>query len=156
MQVDLKEYAYQILEIAKQNLRKDGALFPVAFLVTGEQLLATPLNFTGLEEKEQAYAALVAEAREMNALAIITLNDAHYEPLDAPYREPVRPGQLAEEGAPECILLTVSGPGMENWEIILPYQRTAEGIAFAEPQEITGGQIALLGEWGAGSPERPS
>ena len=34
MNVDLKNLALEVLEIAKGNLRKDGCLMPVAFLVT--------------------------------------------------------------------------------------------------------------------------
>jgi hypothetical protein len=155
MPVDLKEYAHKVLEIAQQNLRNDGYLAPVAFLVTPEQELEiVELLFEGEEEKQQAYAELVRTARRLNAMAIITLNDARYEPHPgSPY---TRPGQLEEEGAPECILITISGPGIESWDVISPYTRSDEGIVFGETEEHLGGQINLLGDWAAGKPGPPS
>jgi hypothetical protein len=155
MPVDLKEYAYKVLEIAQENLRNDGYLVPVAFLVTPEQELEVmELLFEGEEQKQQAYTELVRTAREHQAMAILTLNDARYVPH--PSGRYTRPGQLEEEGAPECILITISGPGIESWDIISPYTRADEGIVFGETQEHLGGEINLLGDWAAGKPDPPS
>jgi hypothetical protein len=153
--VDLKEYAFKVLEIARENLTRDGVLEPAAFLVTADDLIIVDAGFTNEEEKQAVYGNIVQLAREKNAIALLTLNDARYEPDDAPRRESLRPGQLEEEGAPECILLSLSGPGIENWVLLQPYERTAEGIRFGDLRETAGGQVNLLPGWATG-PGRPS
>jgi len=156
MSLDLREFAGQILEMAKENLRNDGCLLPVAFLVTPEQVLATPIVFQNQEEKEGAYRQLVETARARQALAIVTLNDAHYRPdPSGETRAVYYPGKLAAEGAAECILLTISGPGIASWEVRIPYQRGTEGIAFREAEESSSIQLNLLGDW-ASDPAKPS
>lgn len=153
--VDLKEYAFKVLEIARENLARDGMLEPAAFLVTADDLIVVDAGFSNEQEKQAVYGGIVELAREKNAIALLTLNDARYEPDDAPQRETIRPGQLEEEGAPECILLSLSGPGIENWMLLQPYERRESGIVFGELQEMSGGQVNLLPGWATG-PGRPS
>ena len=156
MSLDLREFAGQILDMAKENLRNDGCLLPVAFVVTGEQVLAAPIVFQTQEEKEDAYRLLVESARAHQALAIVTLNDAHYRSDPGGQTRAVYyPGKLAAEGAAECILLTISGPGIASWEVRIPYQRGTEGLAFGETEESNDIQLNLLGDW-ASRPSRPS
>lgn len=37
MDVDLKQYAWNVLETAKEDLRRDKYLIPVAFVVSGDE-----------------------------------------------------------------------------------------------------------------------
>lgn len=152
MDFDLREYVSLLLEQAKQNLKQDGYLVPVAFIVTAEQILLVPVAFEGPEEKTQAYGKVVEVAREHNALAIVTLNDARYstdtsqESVEAYY-----PGKLAAERAPECISITVSGPAITTWALTVPYERTQEGIVFGQAKESSGGKLHLLPGWASDS-----
>ena len=148
MELDLKQFVRQVLDVAKENLSRDGFLIPVAFLVTPEGIFAVPVQFENPEQKERAYREVVEEAKRRMALAIVTLNDARYsanagkETLEGYYQ-----GKLAEERAPECIVMTVSGPGVASWNLTLPYQRAEEGIVFGEVQENDEVQINLLAGW---------
>ena len=156
MSLDLREFAGQILDMAKQNLCNDGCLLPVAFVVIGEEVLAAPIVFKNQEEKERAYRDLVETARAHQALAIVTLNDAHYRPdPSGETRAVYYPGKLAAEGAAECILLTISGPGIASWEVRIPYQRGTDGFTFSEAEESNSIQLNLLGDW-ASDPAKPS
>lgn len=156
MSLDLREFAGQILEMAKENLHNDGVLLPVAFVVIGDQVLAAPIVFQTQDEKENAYRQLVETARARQALAIVTLNDAHYRPdPSGETRSVYYPGKLAAEGAAECILLTISGPGITSWEVRILYMRKPEGIEYGETIESNDIQLNLLGDWASG-PAIPS
>lgn len=153
MSLDLREFVSQILEIAKQNLAKDGYLIPIAFLITGDNVLLMQVRFERPEEKEAAYAEVVAAARQQNALAIVTLNDAYYSRnIKA---EDYYPGRLAAEGASECISVVVSGPDFAPWGMSVPYDRTKEGIRFGKEEESSDIQVGLLPDWPSGS-SKPS
>ena len=147
MDLNLRTYAFDLIEQAKQNLRQDGCLFPVAFIVTPETILVSGVRFETPEEKQEAYQAVIEAARQHLALAIITLNDAHYgRPAPGQTASHV-PGRLAAEGAPECIFLSVSGPDITTWSVTVPYKRPADGIAFEPPEEFEGGDFNLLPGW---------
>ena len=99
---DLRRFVMEMIEIARENLARDGFLTPAAFLVTPTQTLVMAVEFQGPDEKEEAYRRVVETARERGALAIITLNDAHYRTEAAAVdTENYYPGQLAAERAPE-------------------------------------------------------
>ena len=150
----VKEFALNLLGIAQENLARDHQLVPVSFMVTSDQLQCYSVTFADHDEKPAAYAELVQVAKDANAVVLITCNDAYRKNQAGPeYLEGYYPGRLAAEGAPECIMLTVSGPAMETWCVELPYKRTAEGIEFGEATESLGDEIGFLQGW-AGS-KRP-
>ena len=155
MELNLREFAQRVLEIAKQNLQADGCLIPIAFIVGPEGTELVQLSFQNHEEKECEYQELVRLAHEKNASAIVTVNDAYYahRPNDLQeYVEGYYPGRLADEGSPECIMLTLSGPAFATWEVRVPYERTKEGIVFGAHKETTGGDFPFLEGWaGKGS-----
>lgn len=147
---DLKQFAHQALEIAKENLARDKELLPVAFLIVDDELMVHPVYFHDEETKNEAYGQVVAAAKEYGASAIITLNDARYAPPDA--ADVQQWGDLERQGAPECIMISVSGPGMESWTLLLPYQRKAGEIVFGETQEHAGGTVGMLPGWAEDTP----
>jgi len=149
MAVDIRQLVSQLLEIGKENLARDGYLTPVAFLVTPQDVLLVEVRFRGQEEKQAAYQAVVAAARQHNALAVVTLNDAYYARRGQ--SEDYYPGKLAAEGASECICAVVSGPDFTPWSVSVPYQRTKEGIRFSKEEESSDIQVGLLPDWAAGS-----
>jgi hypothetical protein len=157
MSADLREFALQVLEIAKDNLRQYSQLLPVCFLITEGRADIMPVVFQTPEEKAAAYREVVAAARQRGAMAIITLNDAHYQrnPTSAD-TDGYYPGKLAAEGAPECILLTVCGPAMPSWEIQVPYTRSEGGLTFGEPEESTGPHLTFLEGWASDTVPPPS
>ncbi len=157
MDVDLKEFALGVLGIARENLVRDGQLVAIAFIVCPAGIQARPVDpFESQEEKRTVYGRIIEEARAAHALAIITLNDAYYHNAPTPeWLETYEPGQLAAGHYPECINITVSGPGIQTWDIRLPYLRGDKSIAFGEIEECSGGTLSLLEGW-ASEPAQPS
>ena len=146
--LDLKKYAYQILELAKENLERDKVLLPVAFIIVDGQGFVAPVQFETEEEKTAAYGDLIKEAQRLEADAIITVNDAHMGKIEDP--ESAYWGKLAAEGAPECIVIGVSGPAIPTWIVRLPYGREGGGIQFKEPIEDSPLEFGLLPSWASG------
>lgn len=159
MDIDLKEFAFGVLQVAKENLARDGQLVAIAFIVSPAGIDAKAVDpFESPEEKYAVYRRIVEAARAAHALAIVTLNDAYYhnEPTRE-WLETYHQGKLENDRSAECINITVSGPGIQTWDIRLPYSRTAEGISFGAVEESTGGRLSLLEGWASASdPSAPS
>ena len=102
------------------------------------------------DSKNEAYGEVVAAARQYGASAVITLNDARYAPPDD--METHEWGDLERQSAPECIMIAVSGPAIENWTLLLPYHRKGDEIVFGETQEHSGGTVGMLPGWAANDP----
>jgi hypothetical protein len=133
---DLKEFALGVLEIAKENLQRDGELIPAAFAITASHIHCYSVSFADHDEKSGVYANLVAAAKNDGAAALITCNDALWSNNAGPeYVEGYYPGKLVVDGANECIMLTVSGPGIQTWSAQIPYQRMDGGIEFGDAVE---------------------
>jgi hypothetical protein len=152
---DVREFASRVLAIAKENLQRDGELVSTAFIITEDRIQCASIEFAGHEEKTAAYDALVKFAQSENALAVITCNDAFWSKNAGPEDvEAYYPGKLAAEGrASECILVTLSGPGIRNWSIEVRYERSESEIRFGEPYEESGGEIGFLEGWASGAPK---
>ena len=148
---DLRDFALGVLEIAKENLQKDGELVPAAFIVTDSQIQCVSVHFEDHQEKTVAYQQLVKAAREAKALALVTCNDA-YQGSDASseYLEGYYPGKLAAEGAKECLMLTVTGPALQNWCVDVPYERSGKTVRFGEAEESLGEEVGVLEDWPSG------
>jgi len=147
----LKDFALGVLEIAKENLQRDGELVPAAFIVTGEEIRCVAVDFTDHEQKAAAYGELIKMAREMQAIALVTCNDAFWKSKPGPeYLDGYYPGRLAAEGAKECIMLTVSGPAIETWCVDTPYERVGNTIRFGESSESFGDEVGFLENWRTG------
>jgi hypothetical protein len=145
---DLRSFALGVLEIAKENLQRDGELLAAAFIVTGSQIQCVSVDFGDHEEKTVAYKQLVEAAGEANALALVTCNDAYWgNDASLEYLETYYPGKLAAEGAKECLMLTVSGPAVPTWCVDVPYEKVDKTIVFGESSESLGEEIGFLENW---------
>jgi hypothetical protein len=150
---DLKQFATGILEIAMENLQRDRTLASAAFIVTADQIRCVQVDFADHQEKVVSYRALVSAARATNALALITCNDAFWnDNAGKDYMESYYPGKMAAEGSKECIMLTVSGPGIRTWVAEVSYERTETEILFGELQQESGGDLGMLEGWASDDP----
>jgi hypothetical protein len=151
---DLREFASGVLEIAKENLQRDGELLGIAFVVTDDQIQCAAMEFANHDEKTAVYDALVRFAQGEHATALITCNDAFMSNDAGPRAvETYYPGKLAAEGARECIMLTVSGPGIRTWCLEVPYERNGSEIRLGEAVEASGGQLGFLEGWASVEPK---
>jgi hypothetical protein len=145
---DVRDFALRLLEGAKDNLQRDGELASAAFLITADQLQCYSVVFADHAEKAAAYSDLVSAAKDANASALITCNDAYWtNKADADSVEGYYPGKLAAEGAQECIMIAVSGPAMATWCIEVPYERTGTAIQFGASVEFVGKEVGFLEGW---------
>ncbi|HWZ43797.1 MAG TPA: hypothetical protein VNW97_09985 [Candidatus Saccharimonadales bacterium] len=145
---DLRDFAMGVLGIAKENLARDGELVPIAFVITGDEICSYTITFEDHDQKTAAYRDLVHEAQGANGLALVTCNDAYRSSKSGPGElESYYPGKLAAEGAPECIMLTVSGPAMPVWCVEVPYERKNGAIQFGKETESAGDDVAFLDGW---------
>lgn len=150
---ELKDFALNLLEIAKENLQRDRELLSTAFLVTPDELQCYSITFHDHDEKAAAYDQLVKAAKAAKADALITCNDAYWkDKADRNYVEGYYPGKLAAEGGKECIMLTVSGPLIETWCLEVPYERSKQGIQFGAAVESLGEDLGFLMNWASAKP----
>jgi hypothetical protein len=73
---DLRQVAFNIMNIARENLENDGYLEPAVFLVRDQMVSVYRIAFQDEREKALAYGKVVQIAKQQKAQAIITLNDA--------------------------------------------------------------------------------
>jgi hypothetical protein len=145
---DLREFALGVLSIAKENLARDYELIPTAFAITENEIQCYSVSFEDHFVKSDAYRKLVELAKTQNAVALITCNDAFWSDSAGPdFVEGYYPGRLAAENAKECIMLTVSGPGIKTWSAEIPYKRIGVTLEFGDVREESGGELDLLEGW---------
>jgi hypothetical protein len=151
---DLKEFALGVLEIAKENLQRDGHLIPTAFAITASHIHCYSVSFADHDDKPGVYSDLIEAVKNEGATALITCNDALWSNNAGPKDvEGYYPGKLAVDGAKECIMLTVSGPAIQTWSVDLPYQRIDNGIEFGDAREQIGGEVGFLEGWASQQPK---
>jgi hypothetical protein len=149
MKIDLRNYALKALETAKEDLRRDEYLLPVAFVVTDDDVFDFNLQFEDANQKKSVYAELVELARQKAARAIITINDATVTSdleADSPGTAATRADRTTKQ---DCIFVTVSGPSIPTWSLSLPYASVDDEIVFGEPTETVNDILNLLSDWPA-------
>ena len=134
MTTDPREYALKALEVAKQDLRRDKYLLPVAFILTDSEILDFNLDFRGAEQKKMVYGKLVETAKQKGGRAVITINDGIETDPSSGERQ-------------DCIYLTVSGPQIVTWSLTVPYTQAGDEIYFGDPIESVNDFLTLLRGW---------
>ena len=141
MITDPREYAFKALDVAKQDLRRDKYLLPVAFILTDAEIIDFNLKFSGADQKASVYAKLVEIARQKGGRAIITVNDGvKTDPTSA------------EKAKQDCIYVAVSGPQIPTWSVTLPYLKVGNEIYFEDPTESLNDFLNLLPGWPSQAP----
>jgi hypothetical protein len=149
LKIHLKRYALKVLATAKEDLRRDGYLIPVAFVIADDEILDFNVQFENGEQKLSVYAKVVEIAKERSARAIITVNDARIKnELGAGNLQSTRDAN-ATETPNECIYVTVSGPAIKTWTVSVSYERIGSEIRFHRELESSGDILNLLPGWTA-------
>ncbi|SRR6266700_1057838 len=149
MKTNLRNYALKALESAKEDLRRDKYLLPVAFVVTDDDVFDFNLQFEDADQKKSVYAELVGLARQKAARAIITINDATVTSdleADSLGTTVTRADRKTKQ---DCIFLTISGPSIPTWSLSVPYTSAGNEIVFGEPTETVNDVLNLLSDWPA-------
>ncbi len=149
MKIHLKRYALKALATAKEDLRRDGYLIPVAFVIADDEVLDFNVQFEDKEQKLSVYAKVVEIAKERSARAIVTVNDAHIKNELGAGNLQLRAEATAAEMPNECIYVTVSGPAIKTWTVSAPYVRKGSEITFHRELESSSDILNLLPGWTA-------
>jgi hypothetical protein len=139
MKTNLRNYALKALEAAKEDLRRDKYLLPVAFIVTEDEVFDFNLQFEDVDQKKSVYAELVEVAKQKCAKAIITINDTTIiNDLEAMSSGPTRATRADRKATQDSIFLTISGPSIPTCSVSLSYSYGENGVIFGDPVETVG------------------
>ncbi len=106
------ELVEKINEIAEQNLRQDGYLNAMAFILRDGHFAPMELKFETDDEKHRAYVSIGLTAQKLGADRVILLNDVAARAADTPEEAKY----MAENYDHECPL---SYPESMRWDGIL-------------------------------------
>jgi len=147
---DIRQYALSLLELSRKFFLEDGDLDPVAFIITTDEQLLRPLELRNETEKLICCKKIAEEARSRVALAIVTVflarsKDYAQENFS---QETYLWGDLQDLDNERCILVTVSGPGIKNWAVALPFNSKGKKIVFKKIIEFADGvDLGLFPGW---------
>jgi len=147
MKINLNDYALRALEKAKEDLRRDKYLLPVAFIVTEDNVFDFNLQFEDAEQKRTVYDELVKLAKAKNARAIITVNDATLTNHSEGSSSDTAVTRTDNKIPQFCIFLTISGPSIKTWSLSLPYVSMGNEVVFGNPTETVNDVLNLLPGW---------
>jgi len=147
--VDLKQHALNLLELSREFLSKDGDLDSTAFIITADDQLLREIDLRDESRKLESCIKIVDEARRQNALAIITIFLARFKDFASEdfNSDAYCWGDLQQEGSERCILVTLSGPGIKNWAVALPFKTERGRIVFQQQSEFTNLDLGLFPGW---------
>ena len=124
--IDLKSLAQDLLRNAQHQLQRQNRVTPLVFIVTPQEKLMFGIEESDPEERQEIYANLLAQAREKNALAVVTVSHVSL------------PSESRASTAPEpqrAIMVSVFGPGFQTWALTCRYVRNGDQIIFHPAEE---------------------
>ncbi len=147
--VNVREHALTLLKMSKRFLVEDKDLDANAFIIADEQYVR-PIELQDEQSKIESCGKILDEARQRNALAIITVfltrfrNFANEEFSADEYSW----GDFEKEGGQRCILVTASGPGIKNWAVAVPFKIRNSKVTFQKAIEFDDGvDLGLFPGW---------
>lgn len=147
---DLRHHALELLELSKGFLAEDGDLDPTAFIVTADDQLLRPIELHDETAKIESCKMIVDEARQQKALAIITVflaRSRNAGEMDFE-QETYSWGDIQDTSAERSILVTISGPGIQNWAAALPFRDINGKIVFRDLAEYGDGvDLGIFPGW---------
>lgn len=150
MDVDLEPMIHRLVEREKEYIREDREEYGCAMVVvvSPDGIHLDFPKFEGEDSKRAAYEHLVRFAKEKNATAIVTLNNAWTKAAD--YRgelDDVQAGELNSLNASPCLLITISGPGIKSLALEMAYELSDTEVRFGSLQPLESVEVNLLPGW---------
>jgi len=144
---ELDKLVQSVLQIAKDNLLKDGFVQPVGLLygTTGLQNIF-PMKFSGVEEKRAVQSWFKTAILETGALAAVVVTESWYR-IPTP-GEPVDPTRSVREYSDrmEAIVVEAASPLARHIIIQIFTKSTSGRYEFAEPFAPSP-EITWFSEW---------
>lgn len=150
MDVDLEPVIHRLLEREKEYIRKDREDYgcAMAVVVSPDGVHLDFPKFEDEDSKRAAYEHLVRFAREKNATAIVTLNNAWTKAASYPGElDDVQSGELNSSNASPCLLVTISGPGIESRALEMAYELSDTEVRFGNLEQLESVEVNLLPGW---------
>jgi len=147
---DLKQLALKLFELEKGHVleKKQEYSCAVVIVVTPEGRYYEEAEFNDEAERDAVYAAIVERAKAKNATAIITINTGRQKGVEAKQElDSYRWGQLAEEGQPQCLFLTLSGPKIGPLSMSLPFFLENDQVVLGKQSDFETVILNLLPNW---------
>jgi hypothetical protein len=152
MDLDVKKIMLMLLERQKEYVLADLENYSEAmvavFTADGQSHITFP-KFQSEASKIAEYTAIVETAKSKDAILMITVNHARRR-LNAAGAEldDYRWGDFDETNSRTCILLTASGPGLQNCSLELGYTVNGRSVEVdPEPEFLYGIELNLLPDW---------
>jgi hypothetical protein len=148
--VDIRQHALNLLKLSKKFFLEDGDLDPTAFIITADEQLFRPMDLQNETGKMESCAKIVDEARRLNALAIVTVFLARSKDFDREdfTKDVYSWGDVQEASLDRSILVTLSGPGIKNWAVALPFRSVNGKVVFGKRVEFKHGvDLGLFPGW---------
>jgi hypothetical protein len=148
--VEIRRHALNLLKLSKKFFLEDGDLDPTAFIFTAEEQLLRPIELHDEASKIESCTKIIDEARRQNALAIVTVFLARSKNFDKGDfdQEDYSWGDTQQSNSDRNILLTLSGPGIKNWAVALPFKMVNGKVVFRKRVEFKRGvDLGLFPGW---------
>ena len=155
MDIDLEPIIHRIVEREKEYIREDREDYgcAMAVVVSPEGLHLDYPDFDDEDSKQAAFEHLVRFAREKNATAIVTLNNAWTRAASCPGElDEVQAGELNSSNASPCLLITISGPGMKSRALEMAYELSETEVRFGNLHPLESVEVNLLPGWSEAVP----
>jgi hypothetical protein len=155
MDVDLEPMIHRLVEREKEYIREDREEYgcAMAVVVSSEGIHLDYPKFDDEDSKRAAYERLVRFAREKNATAIVTLNNAWTKAASYPGElDDVQAGGLNSSNASPCLLVTISGPGIKSRVLEMAYELSDTEVRFGSLQPLESAEVNLLPGWSETAP----
>jgi len=148
--VDLKPMIERLVEREKEYIREDreGYGCAMAVVVTPEGIHLDFPKFDDEVSKRAAYDHLVHFAKEKNATAIVTFNNAWTRAAQYPGElDDIAPGEIDATNGTPCLLVTISGPGMKSCALEMEFEFLEREVRFGTLEQLESVDVNLLAGW---------
>lgn len=145
----IKEIARAMVDLAKENLVRDGHLTPAVGIISPHDTEWNVVLFGNPAEKCDAYRRVAARARRLKADAVICINDTMMKTVSSPEEvKKYRNGDLQKDPeACDAICVAVKCPGdTESLMYTCCYTKIKEQFVFTEVQEGKA-VIGMVPDW---------
>jgi hypothetical protein len=150
MDIDLRPMIDRLVEREKEYIREDREEYgcAMALIVAPDGVHLDFPEFEDEESKQMAYQRLVSLAREKNATIIVTLNNAWTRSArDGEDLDDIGAGELNATNAEPCLVLTISGPGIQSQSLEMGYTIRGDEIRFSPLEPMDSCIVNLLPGW---------
>lgn len=145
----LRDQMDAFLEIARENIRRDGSLQPIAFGFKGEEMDIMVLEWKTLKQKRRVQRTVRRFIKRIGADAAVVVSEAWIKTA-GPSFDPTK--SIANDPESHEVIMVAGASVEERLCMVLPFEKTADG-SYAFGEIMTRGDAAgesMSDEWFGG------